>query len=86
MKQLLQTIAAFVYCNRQGPPAGATRPPAAGERLNAPLNSAHCPKLLWPPYVIGQAIIFLPCGFFLPSFSFYSSPNLSGHRLDVYHK
>jgi len=19
---------------------------------------------LWPPYVIGQAIIFLPCGFF----------------------
>jgi len=20
---------------------------------------------LWPPYVIGQAIIFLPCGFFL---------------------
>jgi len=23
---------------------------------------------LWPPYVIGQAIIFLPCGFFL---SFY---------------
>jgi len=21
--------------------------------------------LLWPPYVIGQAIIFLPCGFYL---------------------
>ena len=21
--------------------------------------------LLWPPYAIGQAIIFLPCGFFL---------------------
>ena len=44
--------------------------------------------LLWPPYVIGQAIIFLPCGFFLSSiylFLFYSSPNLSGHRLDVYH-
>jgi len=39
--------------------------------------------LLWPPYVIGQAIIFLPCGFFL-SFLF-SSPNLSGRRLDVYH-
>ena len=33
--------------------------------------------LLWPPYVIGQAIIFLPCGFFLLSFFFYSSPNLS---------
>ena len=24
--------------------------------------------LLWPPYVIGGAIIFLPCSFFLPSF------------------
>jgi len=23
---------------------------------------------LWPPYVIGQAIIFLPCGFYLSSF------------------
>jgi len=21
--------------------------------------------LLWPPYVIGQAVIFLPCGFYL---------------------
>jgi len=30
------------------------------------------------------AIIFLPCNFFLPFF-FFSSPNLSGHRLDVYH-
>jgi len=38
--------------------------------------------LLWPPYVIGQAIIFLPCGFYL-SF-FFSSPNLSGRRLDVF--
>jgi len=44
---------------------------------------------LWPPYVIGQAvigqaIIFLPCGFYL-SIYLFSSPNLSGHRLDVYH-
>jgi len=31
--------------------------------------------LLWPPYGIGQAIIFLPCGFFL---SFFLS---SFHRL-----
>jgi len=33
-------------------------------------------------------IIFLPCGFcYLLSSSsiFFSSPNLSGHRLDVYH-
>jgi len=40
--------------------------------------------LLWSPYVIGQTVIFLPCGFFLSS-SFFSSPNLSGRRLDVYH-
>ena len=43
---------------------------------------------LWSPYVIGQTIIFLPCDFFLllsSSSSFFSSPNLSGRRLDVYH-
>ena len=39
--------------------------------------------LLWSPYVIGQTIIFLPCDFYL--LSFFSSPNLSGRRLDVYH-
>jgi len=35
----------------------------------------------------GQAIIFLPCGFFylLSSIYLFSSPNLSGCRLDVYH-
>ena len=37
----MQPIAAFVYLNRQAPPGGANRPPAAGERLNALLNSAH---------------------------------------------
>jgi len=34
------------------------------------------------------AIIFLPCDFYLSSIylsSFFSSPNLSGHRLDLYH-
>jgi len=37
--------------------------------------SAHSWRsLLWPPYVIGQAIIFLPCGFFL--LSFFSFPRL----------
>jgi len=40
--------------------------------------------LLWPPCIADADIIFLPCGFFL-SFSFFSSPNLSGRRLDVYH-
>jgi len=38
-------------------------------------------SFLWSPYVIGQTIIFLPCGFFF----FFSSPNLSRRRLDVYH-
>ena len=40
---------------------------------------------LWSPYVIGQTIIFLHCDFYLSSFFFFSSPNLSGRRLDVYH-
>ena len=26
---------------------------------------------LWPPYGIGQAVIFLPCGFFFLFFSFF---------------
>ena len=43
--------------------------------------------LLWLPYGIGQASIFLPCGFFLSSsfFFLFSLPNLSGRRLNVYH-
>jgi len=43
--------------------------------------------LLWPPYVIGGPLYFCPVVsffFFLLS-SFFSSPNLSGHRLEVYH-
>ena len=47
-----------------------------------------CLLFLWSPYAIGQTIIFLPCDFYLSflllSF-FFSSPNLSGRRLDVYH-
>jgi len=41
--------------------------------------------LLWPPDVIGQTIIFLPCDYYLLSsiFFFYSSPNPSGRILDV---
>jgi len=42
--------------------------------------------LLWPPCVADADVIFLPCGFFLSSsIFFYSSPNLSSRRLDVYH-
>ena len=47
MRQSLQPIAAFVYCNHQAPPAGVTRPTAAGETVNAPLNSAHSLKLFY---------------------------------------
>jgi len=38
---------------------------------------------LWPPCVIGQAIYIFILWFLL--LSFFSSPNLSGWRLDVYH-
>jgi len=44
-------------------------------------KKCHC--FLWSPYVIGHTIIFLPCDFYLSLF--FSSPNLSGRRLDVYH-
>jgi len=43
-------------------------------------------RLLWPPYGIGQAIIFLSCGFFFLSiFLLFSSPILSRRILDIYH-
>jgi len=38
---------------------------ARARRMNSP------PNCLWPPYVIGQAIIFLPCGFYLSSSFFF---------------
>jgi len=48
----------------------------------AQLCITRSPHLLWSPFVIGQTIIFLPCNFYLLSF-FFSSPNLSGHRLNA---
>ena len=59
------------------------------EQICHPANCLHDlfppehDPFLWLPYVIGQAIIFLPCGFCL--LSFFSLPNLSSRRLDVYH-
>ena len=32
--------------------------------------------MLWPPYVIGHAIIFLPCGFYLSSSVYLFLPRL----------
>jgi len=49
------------------------------------LSSCLSAGLLWSPYGIGQAVIFLPCDFYLLLSFFFSSPNLSGRRLDVYH-
>jgi len=42
---------------------------------------------LWPPYVIGGPLYFCPVIsiFFFFFYLFYSSPNLSGRRLNVYH-
>ena len=42
---------------------------------------------LWPPCVADADIIFFSCGFCLlsSSFSLFSSPNLSGRGLYVYH-
>jgi len=48
-------------------------------------------SFLWPPYVIGGPLYFCPViSIYLSSFffllpSFFSSPNLSGRRLDLYH-
>jgi len=54
MRQLLQPIAAFVYCNCQAPPAGTTKDWAlpgrrrqAIEWLNTRVNSAHSLKLFY---------------------------------------
>jgi len=52
-----------------------------------PTGGRRAGTLLWPPYEIGQAIIFLSwfLSFFFFYLSFFSSTNLSGRRLDVYH-
>jgi len=43
----------------------------------------HRIRLLLPPYVIGQAIIFLPCVFYLSSFlSSFISPRLISAAAD----
>ena len=51
-------------------------PITQGDHKNSPI---------WPPYEIGQAIYIFILWFLLLSFFFFSSPNLSGRRLDVYH-
>jgi len=66
---------------------GANLPSHAPMRPSAAVMQSYV-KLFWPLIMAALcncgAIIFLPCSFFLSSI-FLSSPNLSGHRLDVYH-
>jgi len=45
------------------------------------IATVHRRIFLWPPYGIGQAIIFLPCGFYL-SFFFYIFPRLISAAAD----
>jgi len=46
----------------------------------------HSSSFLRPPCVADVDIIFLPCGFFFYLLSFFfSSPNLTGRRVDVCH-
>jgi len=61
------------------PPKGAQQPPhflAHFFLVQSPI-SATAELLLWLPYGIGQAIIFLPCGFYLLLSIFFPLPNLS---------
>ena len=61
------------------------------EETGSPIASRTVSKarmkrsFLWPPYIIGQATIFLPCGFFFFFYLLFSSPNLSGRKLGVHH-
>jgi len=55
-----------------------------------PLLSVDVPFrcLIWPPIVMGRSLYFTPVVsiiFFSFSSFFFSWPNLSGRRLDVYH-
>ena len=56
----------------------------ANPKYTASQKTAPC---LWQPHEIGQAVIFLPCGFCLLCSIFYlfSWSNLIFRRLDVYH-
>ena len=64
---------------------GFLRPPSGRPLCFTPVVSSFF--FVWPPYGIGQAIIFLSCGLFylLLSIFFFSSPIRSCRRLDVYH-
>jgi len=47
------------------------------------VSALLCEYLVMVAYVIGQTIIFLPCDFYILLSFFFSSPNHSGHRLEI---
>ena len=53
--------------------------------LQQPQIRVRCSCYLWSPYVTGQTIYIFILSFVLSSSFFFSSPNLSGRRLDVCH-
>jgi len=56
-------------------------------KIGSNISNLHeiwcCLYCLWSPYGIGRPYIFSCCGLFF--LLLFSSPNLSGRRLDVYH-
>jgi len=82
--QLLQ-LSVHKQTDKQKTRTSQTLPPPIANlrRTQKILLPAYCS--LWSPYVIGQTIIFLPCDFYLLLLILFSSPNLSGQRLDVGH-
>jgi len=97
-QQSHQKISAHVYCGQTPGWIKMSLGTKVGHGIQLPsirgiATPIFSPRLLWPnsrpslwpPCVAHADIIFLPCGFFLLSSFFYSSPNLSGRRLDVYH-
>ena len=55
------------YCKLRTEALVLSRPQDRHETKTSSLSAYY----LWSPYVIGQTIIFLPCGFFLSSFFFF---------------
>jgi len=53
--------------------------------IHTPVSSYQSWLLVMTALCNRGAIIFLPCNFYLLLSSFFSSPNLNGRRLDVYH-
>jgi len=71
----------------KGAVPSSSQPSKRLQQTQAQVDEVCVIDLLWPPYVIGGPLYFCPViSIFLSSiYPFFSSPNLGGHRLDVYH-